>query len=176
MQLAEHEFGQVLDVAPHRQQAQDQPAGRAVLPVADSVRLFGYLMLPATMLVGGYVVAHGHLSPGGGFQGGVVLAIGMHLLYLAGDYPALQRLRPKQTFEVVESVGAGGYALVGLLMLVVGGYYLVNALPYGSLGMLASAGTVPVLNVAVGLSVGSGLVLLLREFFEQALTIRSEPP
>lgn len=146
------------------------------LPVPDIVRLFGYLLLPVTVLIGFYVVAHGHVSPGGGFQGGAVLATALHLAFIAGDYPALDRLRPQQTFELSEAGGAAGYALLGMAMLGVAGSFLTNALPYGTLAQLASAGTVEVLNVAVGFAVGSGVVLLLREFLEQALAIRSRGP
>src|SRR5690242_11580298 len=60
----------------------------------QSTRLAGYLLLPVTLMIGLDVVGHGQLTPGGGFQGGVVLATGLHLLYVAGSYPALDRLRP----------------------------------------------------------------------------------
>lgn len=139
--------------------------------VPEVIRMLGYLGLPF-VVVGIYVVAHGHLSPGGGFQGGVVLATGLHLLYLAGDYPALRRLRPERVFEVSEAAAAAGYVVLGLVGLAATGMFLVNLLPYGELGKLASAGTVPLLNAAVGVEVASGVVLLLAEFLEQTLVLR----
>lgn len=138
----------------------------------DVVRLSGHLLLPPVVVVGIYVVAHGHLTPGGGFQGGIILATGLHLLYLAGDYPALRRLRPTRVFEVGEAAGAAGYVLLGLAGLAATGAFLYNLLPYGQLGDLASAGIVPLLNVAVGVEVGAGVVLLLAEFLEQTLVLR----
>ncbi|MBN9098725.1 MULTISPECIES: MnhB domain-containing protein [unclassified Pseudonocardia] len=141
-------------------------------PTPEMVRLFGYVVLPFVVVVGIYVVAHGHLSPGGGFQGGIVLATGLHLLYIAGDYPALRRLRPQRVFEVSEAAAAASYVLLGLAGLAVTGAFLANVLPYGTLGQLASAGTVPLLNTAVGVEVGSGTVLLLAEFLEQTLVLR----
>ncbi|HEX4252463.1 MAG TPA: MnhB domain-containing protein, partial [Pseudonocardia sp.] len=54
-------------------------------PVLPTTSLLGYLLLPVTLLVGLDVVTHGAVTPGGGFQGGVVLATGLHLLYLAGS-------------------------------------------------------------------------------------------
>jgi len=140
----------------------------------DAVRLAGYLMLPLTCLVGGYLVAHGHLSPGGGFQGGVALATGVHLLYLAGDYQALDRFRTLPPFEVAEAVGAGGFVAVGAAALLVGAAFLSNVLPKGTWLALVSAGTVPVLNVAAGVAVVSGLMVLLGEFLEQTLVVREE--
>lgn len=141
-------------------------------PTLEVVRLFGYVVLPFVVVVGVYVIAHGHLSPGGGFQGGIVLATGLHLLYIAGDYAALRRLRPERVFEVSEAAAAAAYVLLGLAGLAATGAFLVNFLPYGTLGQLASAGTVPLLNVAVGVEVGSGTVLLLAEFLEQTLVLR----
>lgn len=141
-------------------------------PAPEVIRMLGYLVLPFVIVVGIYVIAHGHLSPGGGFQGGVVLATGLHLLYLAGDYPALQRLRPERVFEVSEAAAAAGYVVIGLVGLAATGMFLVNLLPYGELGKLASAGTVPLLNAAVGVEVASGVVLLLAEFLEQTLVLR----
>lgn len=144
--------------------------------VLDVLRLTAYLMLPVTAVVGFSVVIHGHLTPGGGFQGGVVLATGIHLLYLAGDYPSLQRLRPMVVFEASEAIGVASFVLVGLAAMATGAIFLTNVLPYGTLGSLTSAGVVPIINVLVAAAVGSGMVLLLARFLEQALLIREERP
>jgi multicomponent Na+:H+ antiporter subunit B len=146
-----------------------QPTGERVLP---AIRLAGYLLLPISVLVGLYVIAHGQLSPGGGFQGGVVLATGWHLLYVAGRYAALRRSAPPAVLEVIESLGAAAFAAVGLAGLVLGGAFLANVLPTGSFGELLSGGTVPVLNAAVGVAVTAAVVLLLAAFLEQAVVLR----
>ncbi|HEY9388730.1 MAG TPA: MnhB domain-containing protein [Mycobacteriales bacterium] len=153
----------------------DHLADRSHRPgqVLDTVRLLGYLLLPVTMLVGWYIVVHGAITPGGGFQGGIVLATGLHLLYLAGDYRALRALRPIRPFDVGEAVAAGAFVLVGLAGTVLAGGFLTNFLPTGVLRSLASGGTVPLLNTVVGIEVAAGLVLLLARFFEQDLRIRS---
>jgi multicomponent Na+:H+ antiporter subunit B len=143
-----------------------------VMPV---VKLAGYLMLPVTLLLGIDVVAHGHLTPGGGFQGGVVLATGWHLLYISGSYPALARLRPIDWCEYAEAAATGLYVVAGLAGLVAGGAFLANFLPKGEFGSLVSAGTVPVLSVLIGIEVAAGLVVLLAQFLGQGL-IREETP
>lgn len=140
--------------------------------VFEAVRLVGYVMLPLTVLIGAYIVLHGHVSPGGGFQGGVVLATGIHVAYLAGDIKALDRLRSQTLYEVTEALGATAFVAIGLSILASGGAFLENVLPKGAMSDLLSAGTVPVLNVAVGVEVGSALVLILARFLEQALLIR----
>jgi multicomponent Na+:H+ antiporter subunit B len=123
------------------------------------------------LIVGFDVVAHGHLTPGGGFQGGVVLATGIHLLYLAGSYRALERLRPVELFDAGEALGAGLFAVLGLSGILVGAFFLENILPLGSFGSLFSAGTVPVLNALVGIEVACGMVVLLTRFFLEDLVV-----
>jgi multicomponent Na+:H+ antiporter subunit B len=132
----------------------------------QAIRFGGYLMLPVTLVLGLDVVAHGHLTPGGGFQGGVVLATGLHLLYVAGSYPALRRLRPLSWYELGEAVGGGVFGVTGVLGVFAAGGFLANFLPLGRLGALASAGTVPLLNFAVSVAVASGVVVLLAQFLE----------
>jgi multicomponent Na+:H+ antiporter subunit B len=137
-----------------------------------STVLAGYLMLPVTLVLGLDVVVHGHLTPGGGFQGGIVLATGLHLLYVAGSYPALRRLRPLDWYEYGEAAGSGVFALTGLAGVVAGTGLLANLVPHGSFGSLISTGTVPLLNVAVGIGVGAGAVVLLAAFLEAEVATR----
>jgi multicomponent Na+:H+ antiporter subunit B len=137
----------------------------------QATRLIGYVMLPVTLMIGADVVVHGHLTPGGGFQGGVILATGLHLLYVAGSYPALRRLRPLQWYEYGESVGMGAVVALGVAGLVAGAGFLANVLPKGVFGSLVSAGTVPLFSVAIGVEVASGVVVLLAGFLEQDLAM-----
>jgi multicomponent Na+:H+ antiporter subunit B len=153
--------------AEERDRTEVAPGGRQL----EAVRLAGYLLLPLTLLLGVDLVVHGHLTPGGGFQGGVVLGTAVHLLYLTGHYRALERVRPVPLLNVGEAVGAGGFAVVGLAGILAGGSFLANVLPLGTFGSLPAAGTVPVLNAAVGVAVGCGVVVLLAAFFEQALRV-----
>ncbi|MEV4754240.1 MnhB domain-containing protein [Micromonospora sp. NPDC049559] len=143
-------------------------------PLADprqpeAVALVAYLLLPLILLIGLNLVVHGHLTPGGGFQGGVVLATGLHLLYLSGGYRSLRRLRPIEWYQWVEGASTLAFAGVGLGGLALGAGLLANVLPYGPFQQLLSAGTVPVLNVVVGLAVGAGAVVLLGQFLTQAV-------
>jgi multicomponent Na+:H+ antiporter subunit B len=141
--------------------------------VLDLTTLGGYFMLPVAAIIGFDVVTHGHLTPGGGFQGGVILGTGLHLLYVAGRYRSLQRLRPLGVFEWGEALGAGAFACLGLAGLLGAGAFLYNIIPTGTFGDLFSAGTVPALNGAVGVEVASGTMVLLAKFLEQAILIRA---
>ena len=140
--------------------------------VLESTRLIGYLMMPITLVIGFDVVAHGHLTPGGGFQGGVVLGTGIHLLYVAGSYRAIEKARPVRAFEWGEAIGAGAFACLGIAAVFVGGAFLENVIPNGNYGNLFSAGTVPLLNGAVGVEVASGVAVLLAKFLDQAILVK----
>ena len=154
---------------PAEREEERRPAGGG--RTLEATRLLGYLLLPVTLMVGMDLVAHGHLTPGGGFQGGVVLATGLHLLYLTGSYPALQRLRPAGAFDAGEGAGAAAFAGLGLAGTALTGFFLANVIPQGTFGRLLSAGTVPVLNAVVGLEVACGTAVLLTGFFAQEITV-----
>lgn len=140
----------------------------------DSTRLVGYLLLPITMLIGLDTVVHGALTPGGGFQGGVVLGTGIHLLYVAGSYRALQRVGPPEVFEYGEALGTGAFTCVGIAGLLAGTGFLGNLLPKGAFGSLLSSGSVLLLSAAVGVEVASGVVVLLASFLRQALRVSKD--
>jgi multicomponent Na+:H+ antiporter subunit B len=162
--------GSVVLLRQARDERRGPPAPAHVLP---PVNLFGAVLLPVTLLTGVYLVAHGAISPGGGFQGGVVLATGLHVAYLAADYRVLHRLRPLALLDIADAVGAGAFTALGFAGLLAGVAYLANVLPFGQLGQLASGGLVPVLNAAVGLEVGCGVMVLLAQFLDQAVEINS---
>jgi multicomponent Na+:H+ antiporter subunit B len=140
--------------------------------VLPAVRLLGYLLLPVTLMVGANLVAHGQLTPGGGFQGGVVLGTGVHLVYLTGRYEALERVRPLAVFNAGEAVGTAAFVALGIAGVATGAGFLANVVPTGRWGALLSGGTVPLLSIAVGIEVASGVVVLLTKFLEQALRIK----
>jgi multicomponent Na+:H+ antiporter subunit B len=150
----------------------EDAADRRAPGTSNAVRVLGLALVGPVVLFGIYVVAHGHLSPGGGFQGGVVLATGALLVYLSGEYVTLRKVRPVALIDLAEGSGAAGYVAIGFLGLAAGAAFLENVLPLGQPGALLSAGTMPLINLAVGLEVAGGFVLLLSEFLEQTLVLR----
>ncbi|MEU2221689.1 MnhB domain-containing protein [Streptomyces sp. NPDC018347] len=144
--------------------------------VARPVRRYALLVLPVALVTGLYVIAHGQLSPGGGFQGGVVAATALHLLYLGADYGALERARPLGVYETSDALAVSAYLVLGLAGVLAGTAFLANTLlPYGTFNTLSSGGTVPLLNAAVGMEVASAVVVLLAHFLDQAVEIEEEP-
>jgi multicomponent Na+:H+ antiporter subunit B len=101
-----------------------------------------------------------------------VLASALLLVYLAGEYRWVEELRPISLVEGAEATGAGAYVLIGAAGMVFGVAFLDNILPVGTLGQLNSGGVVPFINLAVGLEVAAGFVLLLTEFLVQSVILR----
>ena len=109
------------------------------------------------LVVGLYIVLHGHVTPGGGFQGGVILAAAFFLPVLAGAGRALD----ERLLGLVEGMAGTAFIVIGLLALLGQGAFLQPWLGTGELGSLLSAGTLPLLYLAVGLKVGAELAGLL---------------
>jgi multicomponent Na+:H+ antiporter subunit B len=156
-----------------RQAARETAEARRRLPV--SLRALGAALVGPVLVLGVYVVAHGQLTPGGGFQGGVILAGALLLVYTAGQALALERVRPPELVELADAAGAAAYALIALGGAVFGTVVMANFLPFGTVGSLLSGGTIPLLNVAVGIEVAGGITLILTEFLDYAL-LRPQAP
>ncbi|MFF9108784.1 MULTISPECIES: MnhB domain-containing protein [unclassified Streptomyces] len=170
-------FASVLGCAVLLRQARDEHrAAPRPAEVARPVRRYALVVLPVAVVTGLYVIAHGQLSPGGGFQGGVVTATALHVLYLGADYRALERVRPLGLYEVGDALAASAYVVTGLAGVLAGTAFLANTLlPYGTFNTLSSAGTVPLLNAAIGMEVSCAVVVLLAGFLDQAVEIVEEP-
>lgn len=156
------------DVEPPEDVSEEQKAG-----TSEAVRAYCHVLVAPLTLLGIYIVVHGHLTPGGGFQGGAVLACALLLLYLGGAYQALRRLCSEERTEVADAIGAGGFVVIGLAGLVAGAAYLQNVLPLGPVGELYSSGMIPLINLSVGLEVGAGFLVIVSEFLRQTLQVRA---
>ena len=140
--------------------------------VGDAWRALGLAAIGPVVVLGLYVVAHGTITPGGGFQGGVVLMTGVALIYLAGEYRAFLDLSPTRVVDFAEGAGAAAFVATGLAAIALGSDYLHNVLPLGVGGTLASGGSIVILGVATALEVTAALVLLLHEFLEELVVER----
>jgi multicomponent Na+:H+ antiporter subunit B len=146
---------------------EDKARGRVIPPASDAVRVTALLLVAPTIAFGLYIVAHGQVSPGGGFQGGVILSTASLLLYLCATYSQFRCAAPKRLIEAAEAFGAALYILIGAGGVLLGGMFLENVLPLGKSGTLASGGTVFLINLGVGLEVSGGLVLALLIYLEE---------
>lgn len=111
------------------------------------------LLFPLMFLLGIYIIVNGHLTPGGGFQGGAVIATAVLLKFLAyKDY------RLNHTgLSLLESLAGISFLVIGLVGLFSHGSFLTNFLNNGTLGSLFSAGIIPVIYILIGIKVGAEL-------------------
>lgn len=155
-----------------QQQEGGEPPARLV-PTSDAVRGVALGSVGPLVVLGLYIVSHGQVSPGGGFQGGVVMASAFIAVFVAGQYIATRRTDPITVNEVVEAFGAAGYVAIGLAGLASGAAFLSNILPLGTPATIDSSGTIALISFSVGLEVVAGFVLIVSEFLEQTLVRRA---
>ncbi len=137
-----------------------------------------YFMYPMILAFGLYLVIHGHISPGGGFQGGAVMASGTALL-LISSYITNHIQKTYKIFSFFESLGLTIF--IGLGFFGIGVSFLSNFLAnnwpaflgriveFGpNPGYLNSAGILPILSLAIGIEVFFGLSIILVSLFQLA--------
>lgn len=108
------------------------------------------------VIFGAYIVLYGHLTPGGGFAGGVILACGYIILTLAfGKDLALKKLSD-QGASIMDNSGALVFLIIGLLGYT-GGYFFLNFLDHGERFALFSSGIIPLCNIAIAFKVTASL-------------------
>jgi energy-converting hydrogenase B subunit I len=133
------------------------------------VKTIANVTFPLIMIYGLYVIAHGHLTPGGGFQGGAVVASGCAMILVAhGSVWTLGKIKEKN-LSILESIGAFCFILLAILGLGFGTVFFKNFLvgsnlifgiipSFGStIANINTAGVIPLMNFAVGLKVIAGL-------------------
>lgn len=120
------------------------------------VKTITRLTVGLILLYGIYILLHGHVSPGGGFAGGVIIALSfVHLMLAYGKEEAFKRL-PKKALSFLEGMGAIIFLAIALLGFT-GGFFFLNFLPKGEPFKLFSAGIIPLCNIAISIKVGAGL-------------------
>ena len=124
------------------------------------VKNISHLMIPSIFLLGVYVVVHGHLTPGGGFAGGVLIAGSFVLSILAYGSEETRSLVKKWRASLGESLGIFLFWFFAILGLVQGMAFFTNVITKttpGVPGRLFSAGIIPLCNLAIGIEVAAAL-------------------
>jgi len=145
--------------------AQKEKNSKGVKGMTIIVRTISRWVKVLIFLFGIYIVLFGHLTPGGGFAGGVILASSYVLLMLAFGREFAEENLSLPLSSKLDCVGALLFALIAILGLVLGGSFFVNFLyqkylPGQALNLI-SAGTIPLSNIAIGLKVGASLFLVV---------------
>jgi multicomponent Na+:H+ antiporter subunit B len=151
-----------------KQQAQIEDA----LPVSDALRVGMHAMAGTMIVFGLYIAAHGQLTPGGGFQGGVILASVPLIVYLSGSVKAFEQIISNPVVKAAECAGAGGYAIIGTVALFFGAHFLTNIIPLGTTGDLFSSGNIAIISLCVGAEVTGGFIVLIHVYLEEIIEER----
>lgn len=129
-----------------------------IRPASEILSSGASLLYPLLLLFGAYIFVHGHLTPGGGFQGGVVIATGFLLLLLSQRVKKVNHV----VMNLLESLSGFAYVLIGSAGIFLAGGFLDNRiLPLGEFRTLFSAGAIPLIYILVGLKVGTELSAIL---------------
>jgi multisubunit Na+/H+ antiporter MnhB subunit len=116
-------------------------------------------------LFGLYIVTHGHLSPGGGFAGGTIIAGAFILLVLAYGDNIMHLRRIKEESSALENLAILGVLIMAIVGLLLGTkVFFNNFLPVGMSGQLISAGIIPLFNILIGIEVAAALFTIFLAF------------
>jgi multicomponent Na+:H+ antiporter subunit B len=155
---------------------EDGAATRHVGKVADKSRLSTTVRataMPAillTVVFGFYIGSHGQLTPGGGFQAGVILASVPFLLYVCENSDTFRSITSHTAVEIIEAAGAASYALIGIAPLLLGVPFLTNILPLGNTGDVFSSGTIALISFCIGVEVTAAFLLVGYTYLEEIIT------
>jgi multicomponent Na+:H+ antiporter subunit B len=144
------------------------------MPRAESTVLIARSFAPLILLFGLYMMLHATVTPGGGFQGGVVIASGLLLVYLGEGYGAWRAVAPSRLFDAMEGGGSLLFLLCGLGSMTTGTDFMTNVLPFGSAKDVFSGGLIQIENAAVGIAVTGGFAMLFLEFMEETRAVEPE--
>lgn len=140
-------------------------------PVSELLSTGSRALTPLILLLGVYVFVNGHLTPGGGFQGGAIVASGMLLLLLADPLKHFSH----QLIAMLESLSGLLFVGIGVLGILLAGGFLDNRLlPIGQLGELFSAGVIPIIYSLIGLKVGAEFSSMLVSLSETDATTKTD--
>lgn len=135
------------------------------------VEITANVLYPFALTFGIYVIIHGHLTPGGGFQGGALIASAFTMLIIAYGIKSLNFLLSKNTFSVLENFGAIAFICIAFLGIGTTFFYnflanskglFGNSVEFGpNFGDINTSGVLPLMNFAVGLKVFSGIAAVI---------------
>ena len=148
--------------------------GRPVVPRSEAVTLACRVFGPMIAVFALYLILHASVTPGGGFQGGVILASGTLLIYLGEGYSAWRDSVRSGWLDVMEGGGALVFALCGLVPMLLGFAFMENRLPFGTLKDMLSGGLILIENLGVAAAVTGGFTALFLEFMEETRALQSD--
>jgi len=121
------------------------------------IKTIAQKLFPLILLFGFYLTLHGHLSPGGGFQGGVVIATAIILLALSHGIDETENRFKEKHLNNIEKLAILAFIFLGMLGIFNNYPFLKDIFPLGQRGFLASAGMMIPLNLVISIKVAAGI-------------------
>jgi multicomponent Na+:H+ antiporter subunit B len=137
------------------------------------VKKTAQLIAGMIFMYGIYVIVHGHLTPGGGFAGGVIMAGSLILVILSHGTDFFSLVKEEMGTTIVESA-----ATISVILIAAAGFlfgtkaFFNNFLPKGTVGDLVSAGVLPLYNIFVGIEVAASVFII----FLSLIIFKEESP
>ena len=129
------------------------------------VKKMTQVLVGIIVLFGAYIITHGHLTPGGGFAGGTIIAGAFILLVLAYGDDIMHLRATKEDSSKMENIALLLFLLLGTLgLFMIPSVFFKNYLPLGTVGELMSAGVIPLYNILIGIEVAAALFTIFLAF------------
>ena len=151
--------------------------GARRMQTSETVRMTALVFTGPVLVLGWFLTTHAQTDPSGGFQGGIVMASAVIMIYLGGQFLVFRRISPPDFVDALEALGAGAFVLVGVGTLASGAAFLADVLPLGSPpGAVDASGTIALISFFVGVEVTAAFALIVNELLQQNFLVRADRP
>lgn len=136
-------------------------------------------IVPFMVMYGLYVIFHGEVSPGGGFQGGVILGASFVLYVIIFSYKESEKKMPSDTLRIINTLGPFLFVFVGLIGVITGYAFLANkvikVIPHGIEGTLFSSLPLLLIELGIGFGIGSIITHVFYGYVTERPQLKSSP-
>ncbi|MFH1542749.1 MAG: MnhB domain-containing protein [bacterium] len=126
---------------------------------SEIVTILTRKLFPFMLLYGCYLISHGHLTPGGGFQGGVIFGSAIILLGLVQGVKETEKRFQEKLLSMIKNIGMIIFVSMGFTGMLLGQSFLSDFMPRSAHGTVPSAGLILYLNLTIGFMVGTGIAV-----------------
>jgi len=132
--------------------------------MTEIVKTTSKLLAGLIFFYGIYIVMFGHLTPGGGFAGGVIISGAFVLLIIANGIDKERISRGKEKAALLESAGIFLFWIMSIVGFCMGTFFFLNFLGKGEPLNMFSAGTIPLCNIAIAIEVSAAMCSIVIAF------------
>lgn len=128
--------------------------------ISEVIRTITRRLFPYMLLYGCYLISHGHLSPGGGFQGGVIFAAALILLALVEGVKVTEKRFREGILSSLKNIGMLNFIIIGMIGMAIHGFFLANFIPPQITDKIPNGGMILILNLTIAFMVAAGITVI----------------